>query len=244
MWKVTCHSCTGQHATFLVIRHTLHSPSNEQQTIRVDCTGVYQRASRRCQWGKKAQLCRDHWATNRSQELRPPARQTLFGHCKVRPLFSFLSPDRTKSSVYRLPNVPRPRMSICILADAADIDRAKQIELEYMSVDDLKKYVCDLIWICSTFLSQNTGWIRTKNWLRNWLKNMTLSLPPRPSSNKFPVSLDQVFPKVDIISIVLLAAFSHQNLIYFQLANSLPRSPTVKTSPTNSPKFVPPSSFN
>ena len=30
-------------------------------------------------------------------------------------------------------------MSICILADAADIDRAKQIDLEYMSVDDLKK---------------------------------------------------------------------------------------------------------
>jgi ribosomal protein L1 len=43
----------------------------------------------------------------------------------------------------RLPNVPRPRMSICILADAADIDRAKQIDLEYMSVDDLKKCVCD-----------------------------------------------------------------------------------------------------
>jgi len=39
----------------------------------------------------------------------------------------------------RLPNVPRPRMSICILADAADIDRAKAIDLEYMSVDDLKK---------------------------------------------------------------------------------------------------------
>ena len=32
-------------------------------------------------------------------------------------------------------------MSICILADAHDIDRAKQIELEYMSVDDLKKSV-------------------------------------------------------------------------------------------------------
>ena len=41
--------------------------------------------------------------------------------------------------LFRLPNVPRPRMSICILADAADIDRAKQVELEYMSVDDLKK---------------------------------------------------------------------------------------------------------
>jgi large subunit ribosomal protein L10Ae len=32
-------------------------------------------------------------------------------------------------------------MSICILADANDIDRAKSIDLEYMSVDDLKKCV-------------------------------------------------------------------------------------------------------
>lgn len=49
--------------------------------------------------------------------------------------------DRLTTHTHRLPNVPRPRMSICILADAADIDRAKQIDLEYMSVDDLKKCV-------------------------------------------------------------------------------------------------------
>ena len=36
-------------------------------------------------------------------------------------------------------------MSICILADAHDIDRAKQIELEYMSVDDLKKFVSSVV---------------------------------------------------------------------------------------------------
>ncbi|KNZ76429.1 60S ribosomal protein L1-B [Termitomyces sp. J132] len=47
--------------------------------------------------------------------------------------------DKRFSGTVKLPHVPRPRMSICILADAADIDRAKQIELEYMSVDDLKK---------------------------------------------------------------------------------------------------------
>jgi large subunit ribosomal protein L10Ae len=41
----------------------------------------------------------------------------------------------------RLPNIPRPRLSLCILADAADVDRAKQIELEYMTADDLKKCV-------------------------------------------------------------------------------------------------------
>jgi len=47
--------------------------------------------------------------------------------------------DKRFSGTVKLPNVPRPRMTICILADAYDIDRAKQIELEYMSVDDLKK---------------------------------------------------------------------------------------------------------
>ncbi|CAG8757544.1 13777_t:CDS:2, partial [Racocetra fulgida] len=39
----------------------------------------------------------------------------------------------------RLPNVPRPKMSVAILGDAHDCDRAKEIQLEYLSVDDLKK---------------------------------------------------------------------------------------------------------
>jgi large subunit ribosomal protein L10Ae len=47
--------------------------------------------------------------------------------------------DKRFSGTIKLANVPRPRMTVCILADAADIDRAKQIDLEYMSVDDLKK---------------------------------------------------------------------------------------------------------
>ena len=47
--------------------------------------------------------------------------------------------DKRFSGTVKLPNVPRPRMSICILADQNDIDRAKMIGLEYMSVDDLKK---------------------------------------------------------------------------------------------------------
>ena len=52
--------------------------------------------------------------------------------------------DKRFSGTVKLPTVPRPRMSICILADAADIDRAKNIELEYMSVDDLKKWVLSI----------------------------------------------------------------------------------------------------
>ena len=62
----------------------------------------------------------------------------------VKSVFSCLHKYWCADVPNRLPNVPRPRMSICILADAADIDRAKQIDLEYMSVDDLKKCVADI----------------------------------------------------------------------------------------------------
>lgn len=47
--------------------------------------------------------------------------------------------DKRFSGTVRLPNVPKPTMKICILADAAHIDQAKAIGLEFMSVDDLKK---------------------------------------------------------------------------------------------------------
>ena len=47
--------------------------------------------------------------------------------------------DKRFSGTVKLPNIPRPRMSLCILADAADVDRAKLINLEFMTVEDLKK---------------------------------------------------------------------------------------------------------
>merc|ERR1711964_666432 len=47
--------------------------------------------------------------------------------------------DKRFSGTVRLPHVPRPRMSLCILADAADVDRAELISLDFMTVEDLKK---------------------------------------------------------------------------------------------------------
>lgn len=47
--------------------------------------------------------------------------------------------DKRFSGTVKLPHIPRPRMSLCILADAADVDRAKLISLDYMTVEDLKK---------------------------------------------------------------------------------------------------------
>ncbi|ORX38566.1 putative 60s ribosomal protein L10a [Kockovaella imperatae] len=49
--------------------------------------------------------------------------------------------DKRFSGTVKLPHVPRPRMQLCILADAMDVDRAKQLdeELPFMTVEDLKK---------------------------------------------------------------------------------------------------------
>ncbi|KAI9350095.1 ribosomal protein L1-like protein [Obelidium mucronatum] len=47
--------------------------------------------------------------------------------------------DKRFSGTVRLPHIPRPQMKICILADARDADHAKEISLDSMSVEDLKK---------------------------------------------------------------------------------------------------------
>ena len=47
--------------------------------------------------------------------------------------------DKRFSGTVRLPIVPRPNMSICILGDQHDIDRAKHGGVDAMSSDDLKK---------------------------------------------------------------------------------------------------------
>ncbi|RUS21098.1 60S ribosomal protein L1-B [Endogone sp. FLAS-F59071] len=47
--------------------------------------------------------------------------------------------DKRFSGTVKLPNIPRPKMTVCILGDAFHCDQAKAAGLEYMSVDDLKK---------------------------------------------------------------------------------------------------------
>ncbi|GAM41491.1 hypothetical protein TCE0_042r14652 [Talaromyces pinophilus] len=47
--------------------------------------------------------------------------------------------DKRFSGTIRLPNVPRPGMTVCIIGDQHDLDRAKHLGLESASVDDLKK---------------------------------------------------------------------------------------------------------
>ena len=54
-------------------------------------------------------------------------------------LLIYVCSDKRFSGQIKLPTIPRPQMTICVLGDAHDIDRAKQLGVDVMSVDDLKK---------------------------------------------------------------------------------------------------------
>lgn len=47
--------------------------------------------------------------------------------------------DKRFSGNIRLPNVPRPKMTICVLGDTLHCDQAKACNIPFRSVDDLKK---------------------------------------------------------------------------------------------------------
>jgi large subunit ribosomal protein L10Ae len=47
--------------------------------------------------------------------------------------------DKRFSGTVKLPNIPRPRMKICILGDAAHCEQAAGKEIPFKSVEDLKK---------------------------------------------------------------------------------------------------------
>ncbi|GAB5589518.1 60S ribosomal protein L10A [Umbelopsis nana] len=47
--------------------------------------------------------------------------------------------DKRFSGTIKLPHVPRPKMSVCVLGDAFHCDQAKAAGMEFQSVEDLKK---------------------------------------------------------------------------------------------------------
>lgn len=66
-------------------------------------------------------------------------------------------------------------MQLCILADAADVDRAKQLdeELPFMTVEDLKK-LNKVSWV-EQDLAASANIRRTRSSSRSLLRSMTLS---------------------------------------------------------------------
>lgn len=47
--------------------------------------------------------------------------------------------DKRFSGSVRLPNIPRPRMRVCVFGDAVHCEQAKELGLEFMDVEAMKK---------------------------------------------------------------------------------------------------------
>lgn len=47
--------------------------------------------------------------------------------------------DKRFAGTIKLPNIPRPKLKVCVLGDASHCEQAKAQDLDSMSVDDLKK---------------------------------------------------------------------------------------------------------
>ncbi|KAI9229268.1 MAG: 60S ribosomal protein L1-B [Piptocephalis tieghemiana] len=47
--------------------------------------------------------------------------------------------DKRFSGTVKLPYIPRPKLSVCVLGDAFHCDKAKELGFPFMSVEDLKK---------------------------------------------------------------------------------------------------------
>jgi large subunit ribosomal protein L10Ae len=47
--------------------------------------------------------------------------------------------DKRFAGTVKLPNIPRPKMKVCVLGDQHHIDQAKAVGMDSMSADDLKK---------------------------------------------------------------------------------------------------------
>jgi len=48
--------------------------------------------------------------------------------------------DKRFSGSVKLSHVPRPKLSVCVIGDALHCDQAKEAGLQFMSIDDLKKF--------------------------------------------------------------------------------------------------------
>ncbi|OXB71598.1 UNVERIFIED_CONTAM: hypothetical protein H355_011233 [Colinus virginianus] len=47
--------------------------------------------------------------------------------------------DKRFSGTVRLPNIPRPRMRVCIMGDAVHCEQAKELGIDFMDVEAMKK---------------------------------------------------------------------------------------------------------
>ena len=49
--------------------------------------------------------------------------------------------DKRFAGTVKLPNIARPHLKVCVIADAAHIDKCKKLNIDYIDADTLKKRI-------------------------------------------------------------------------------------------------------
>ena len=89
--------------------------------------------------------------------------------------------DKRFAGTVRLPNIPRPKMKICLIADAKHQEEAKGLgdaDLEVVDLDSLKKFNKD------------------KKLIKRWAKQYSLLLATDTNVKKIPVVLGPVLNRI------------------------------------------------
>ena len=107
------------------------------------------------------------------------------------------SKDKRFSGTFKLPEAPRPALKICMLANEAHAEQCKAIGLDFMTVDDLKKFNKDKKVIKAKLASKYDAFLASDN----LIKQIPRLLGPSLSrAGKFPtrvVSSENPALKVD-----------------------------------------------
>jgi large subunit ribosomal protein L10Ae len=106
--------------------------------------------------------------------------------------------DKRFAGTVRLPNIPRPRMKICLIGDAKHQEEAKalgDVDLDIVDLDSLKKYN------------------KEKKPIKKWAKQYAILLATDTNVKKIPTVLGPVLNRIGMFPQVVTHAESLRNKI-------------------------------
>lgn len=93
--------------------------------------------------------------------------------------------DKRFAGNVRLPHIPRPKLKICLIADAKHMEEAKGMDIDVVDLDSLKKFN------------------KEKKPIKNWAKKYTILLASDTNVKKIPTVLGPVLNRIGMFPLVV-----------------------------------------
>lgn len=93
--------------------------------------------------------------------------------------------DKRFAGTVRLPNIPRPKLKICLIADAKHMEEGKGLDIEMVDLDSLKRFN------------------KEKKPIKKWAKQFTILLASDTNVKKIPTVLGPVLNRIGMFPQVI-----------------------------------------